>query len=83
MQKLRPVPPLCFALEASDSFKVTSSGYLLLVVQLISQGQSLDQLLAVAPDGRLHLLQSLGQLGHGQLAQAWGQTGTSLNVPFV
>lgn len=60
-----------------NSFKVTSSGYLLLVVQLISQGQGLDQLLAVAPDGRLHLLQSLGQLGHGQLTQAWRQTGTS------
>lgn len=77
MQKLRKLPT--GQLLQGPTIR-TSSGYLLLVVQFISQGQSLDQLLAVAPDGRLHLLQGLGQLGHGQLAQPWWQTGTSWNA---
>lgn len=42
---------------------------LLLKIQLIPQCQGLDQLLAVAANGRLHLLQSLGELWHGHLPQ--------------
>jgi len=47
--------------------------YLLFIVQFIPQGQSLDQLFTVAADGRLHFLQSLGQLRHRQLTQPWGR----------
>ena len=50
---------------------IEEGGYLLLVVQLVPQGQGLDELLAVAADGRLHLLQSLRQLTHRQLPQPW------------
>ena len=40
--------------------------HLLIEVQLVAQGQLLHQLLRVAPDSRLHLLQQLVQLREGQ-----------------